>query len=191
MATWINMRLRILCIGDSITHGLDGETGGWRKGLSEALAAAGHEPSWAGPYIDAIGSHRGLPGAQAGGQTSALQTECMRYAPTIVIIALGINDASQTREVVVTRITNVIGWVVAGVPNADVFVQTVMPFPAQAAKIALINDDLVGVCATAGVTLIDVGDPARDAGGVHPIDGPTGYDAVADIIAPAVLAVAA
>lgn len=187
MATWINMQNRIFCKGDSITVGLDGMTGGWRKNLATAMTAAGKGYSWAGFYSDAVGSHGGLAGDQAGAQTSAFQTECLRRAPTVIILGLGINDASQTAEVVLTRMTALMDWAVAGAPNATIFQQTVMPFPAQAAKIATINAALPDLCTARGITLIDVGDPARDAGGVHPIDGATGYDLVASTIAAAVI----
>jgi lysophospholipase L1-like esterase len=189
MATWINMRNRVFCKGDSITVGLDGMTGGWRKNLAAAMTAAGHSYSWAGFYSDATGSHGGLAGDQAGAQTSAFQTECLRRAPTVIILALGVNDTAQTAATVLTRMTALMDWAVAGAPNAHIFQQTVLTIPTQTAKIAEINAALPDLCTARGITLIDMGDPERDGGAVHPIDGATGYDLMASTIAAAVLPV--
>jgi lysophospholipase L1-like esterase len=190
MATWINMRNRVFCKGDSITVGLDGMTGGWRKNLAAAMTAAGYSYSWAGFYSDATGSHGGLAGDQAGAQTSAFQTECLRRAPTVIILGLGVNDTgTQTAATVITRMTSLMDWAVAGAPNAHIFQQTVLPVPTQLAKIAEINAALPDICAVRGVTLIPMGDPERDEGDVHPIDGATGYDLMASTIAAAVLPV--
>jgi lysophospholipase L1-like esterase len=183
MATWINMRNRILCGGDSITVGYDALSGGWRKNLSASVIADGKSCSWAGPYSDSIGSHRGLAGDQAGAVTSAFQTECLRRAPTIIILAWGVNDTgTQTASTVLARMSGIMDWAVSGSPNAHIYQQTVLTVPTQTAKIAEINAALPSLCAARGITLIDMGNPARDAGNVHPIDGATGYDLMASTI---------
>jgi len=184
---WVSLANRILCGGDSITAGYNAITGGWRVGLGTALA--GHRYSWAGPTHDAGGSHRGVPSQRANQITSAWQTECQRWAPGIIIIAWGVNDAAAGASAaqILDSLDAIIDWAQAGAPQARIYVQTVLTVAAYAAVIAAVNADLPARCAAQGVTLIDVGNPTR-SDATHPVDGADGYDAMSTAIAAAVLA---
>ena len=189
MAQWVSLNNRIFCCGDSITSGYSAETGGWRTGLGAALTAAGVPHSWAGPSSDSAGSHRGVPSQRANQITSAFQTECQRYAPEIIIIGWGVNDAGTgaTATQILDSLDAIINWAQAGAPNARIYVQTVLTIAAATAVISDVNAGLPARCAAQGVTLIDVGNPVR-GDGTHPVDGATGYDLMASAIAAALIA---
>lgn len=196
MALWISARNRVLCFGDSITVGHDALTGGWRKGLGEAAAAAGKPIMWCGLFSDAIGSHRGLANesGSSGTITTNMQAWCAGYAPDVIIIAWGINDAAggASGATILSTLEGRIDLAQAGAPNAAIFVQKILRNAiggtAYNAQIDIANAGLPDLCTAQGVTFVDVGDPVR-SDNVHPIDGPTGYDLMAAALADAVLPV--
>jgi lysophospholipase L1-like esterase len=201
VATWVRYAGRILIADDSTGVGAQGFVGGWRPGLSAALTAAGVGHTYVGPYSDAYGAHRAVNAISAYQQTSAVQTDCETYDPRLVLIGYGHNDVGglpdgaqgRTATQAIEALSDVIGWVRAGAPQALIFLRTVIvpqnPTIASHWARREIFEDLNGLlpalALSAGAHLIDVGAPTS-TDGMHP-DAP-GYSAMASTIASAVLA---
>ncbi|AKF08899.1 SGNH/GDSL hydrolase family protein [Sandaracinus amylolyticus] len=197
MARWISGRNRVLPGGDSITVGNDGLTGGWRRPLGVLALAAGKPIEWCGLFSDATGSHRGLANesGSSGTLTTNWQAWCAGYAPDVIIIGWGINDAANggaSGATILSMLETRIDQAQAGAPNAAIFVQKILrnaiPATAYNAQIDIANAGLPDLCTAQGVTFVDVGDPVR-SDNVHPIDGPTGYDLMAAALAAAIIPV--
>lgn len=94
-------RVVAMCIGDSITMGSSGYTGGWRRPLSNLapnLVFVGRnckDPT----YGDSVGHHEGYGGAQTatfrtGGAAGDITIQVDAYAPALVLLMLGTNDVA-------------------------------------------------------------------------------------------------
>jgi lysophospholipase L1-like esterase len=195
VAQWVRYAGRIMCAGDSITEGYNDLVGGWRPGLSTALAAAGVGYVYVGPYSDAYGAHRGVAGDRAGAQGAGFQADMETYDPRVVILAYGVNDIGGEyldATGTLAALSNVVALTKAGAPQATILMQSlIVPGPgfptyyANRAQNVAVNAALPAWCNARGVRFVDIGSPAT-SDGVHPTAG--GYASQAATIAAAVLA---
>jgi len=200
MPNWIRNAGKILCAGDSITAGYLGLTGGWRKKLFQQLEDEGVRFTAVGPYTTdspdmTATAHRGLSGDKAQDAAAGIGATVATYDPTVIIWGFGMNDLGNGRTSS-QYLTDLDSCIDAAQANGFCLhlVQTlILPtsgnpsYFANLAQYTAAQAALPARIATQGGTMIDVGTPTL-TDGVHPADGATGFDAMADDILAAVLA---
>ena len=184
----------IMACGDSITVGELGLTGGWRSGVASRLTAAGIAYSYVGPITDAYGSHRGESGTTAIAQVGAvIEANATTYQPDVAILAYGMNDIGMGNgpTAFLAALDDIVGWLRVGAPQVRILVLSVIrPGPnlygyeTYLADYDTVNAALPAWCDARLCTFVDIGAPTT-SDGVHPVDGASGYDVMADIIADA------
>ncbi len=121
--------VRVMCVGDSITHGSDSSYGNWRIPLMKKLCAAGFDPTATGfrcdQSLDEAGAtmpekwiwHSGVGGRRlisgnGGGVQDALETEIDQAGDVdVLLLKIGTNDINSdgvTAETLFTAWTNTV-----------------------------------------------------------------------------------
>lgn len=193
MPTFVKCLGRILCAGDSITEGYYGFTGGWRRKLFVDLAAAGYKFVAVGPLTTnssgmAQPNHYGIGGISTQGQVSVTPGVAQTARPTTIIYAYGMNDlgSGRTAAQYLADLQSLVTATKAVVTARHFVHELILPTADYApyyANIAAFNTaatDLPAVVTALGATLITWSAQPILSDGVHPIDGGTGYDSMAD-----------
>lgn len=145
---------KILCLGDSITHGVsaaygDGEDGGYRSQLADLLEAGGYVTSYVGSISDGpagAADHDGHDGVGIG-YTGQDPNDCLSYGltafttyePDICLLMIGTNDMLQpawttaaNRATMATRLADLLDELHGEYAAATIIVATIPPIdPAQ------------------------------------------------------------
>ncbi|NUW33336.1 RICIN domain-containing protein [Nonomuraea sp. SMC257] len=185
--------VRVMPLGDSITEGTQ-VPGGYRIGLWQRLAAGRYTVDLVGSQSNGPGSlgdhdHEGHPGWRID-QIDANITGWLRtYTPRTVLLHIGTNDVLQNRDVAGApqRLSTLIDHITATVPDADVFVATIIPLSnaGQEAAGRTLNAAIPGIVQSKvnsgrHVHLVDMHGKLTTSDlidGIHPTAG--GYDKMA------------
>lgn len=177
--------LRIMAVGDSITHGFGGATS-YRKPLLGLLRSSGCEFTMVGSMLnnlpdtgfvsphEAYSGHRTdsfLTGQQSSfGDNRGISESMFEFMPQLVLLNIGTNDMSQNREVddVIANIDQIVALVFNAAPEAKVIVSTLVPFFKSAdpqnsvnIRLELLSNALeawYAQAAQSGVFLVDIRD---------------------------------
>jgi lysophospholipase L1-like esterase len=185
-----NGGVRIMPLGDSITYGT-GTPGGYRIGLWNRLAAGGYRDDYVGSQFNGPSSlwdhnHEGHPGWRIDQIDANIVSWLRTYNPHTVLLHIGTNDVLQNYNVssAPSRLSALIDHITATVPNAQVFVATLIPlgWSSGDATVRTFNNSIPGIVqakANSGkhVHLVDMHSKlsASDlTDSVHPTSG--GYD---------------
>ncbi|GAA2319389.1 SGNH/GDSL hydrolase family protein [Nonomuraea roseoviolacea subsp. roseoviolacea] len=188
-----NGGVRVMPLGDSITEGTQ-VPGGYRIGLWQRLAAGRYTTDFVGSQFNGPGAlgdhdHEGHPGWRID-QIDANITGWLRtHTPRTVLLHIGTNDILQNYNVggAPQRLSTLIDHITTTVPDADVFVATVIPLSnsGQESAARTFNAAIPGIVqskVTSGrhVHLVDMHGRLTTSDlidGVHPTAG--GYDKMA------------
>jgi lysophospholipase L1-like esterase len=184
---------RVMACGDSITYGYQSLLGGWRPRATQAVSV---RYAWVGPY-DSYGLNRGVSGEKASdvaGDLAAFAAELVTYAPDVVVLAWGTNDLGNGGTVAdyETNMNAIIDQVQMTLPLCKIVVQSIVeptsgPYFAHIANYVTANTTtLPAICAAQGCTFADVGTSIVTSDGVHPVQGDTGYNLMAQPTANAI-----
>jgi lysophospholipase L1-like esterase len=148
-----NGGVRIMPLGDSITEGTQ-VPGGYRIGLWQQLSGAGYRVDFVGTQFNGPASlgdhdHQGHPGWRID-QIDANIAGWLRTAnPRTVLLHIGTNDILQNYNVssAPSRLSTLVDHITAAVPDADVFVATIIPLASanQEAAARTFNAALAGI----------------------------------------------
>lgn len=137
--------LRIMAVGDSITHGVAGAKS-YRFALIDLLQASGCEFEMVGSMTtnlpdsgfesphEAYSGHRTdafLTGRQSSfGHNEGISISMMQFRPQVVLLKLGTNDVSQNRDIdnVIANIDQIVALIFDVEAQADVIVSTLVPY---------------------------------------------------------------
>jgi lysophospholipase L1-like esterase len=124
---------RVMPLGDSITEGTQ-VPGGYRIGLWQRMAAAGYRVDLVGTQFNgpaALGDHdhEGHPGWRIDQIDANIGGWLRTTTPRTVLLHIGTNDIVQNYNVggAPARLSNLVDKITSAVPNADVFVATIIP----------------------------------------------------------------
>jgi lysophospholipase L1-like esterase len=188
-----NGGVRIMPLGDSITEGTQ-VPGGYRIGLWQRLAGGGYRVDYVGSQFNGPSNlgdhdHEGHPGWRIDQIDANIAGWLRTYTPRTVLLHIGTNDILQNSNVsgAPGRLSTLIDHITAAVPDADVFVATIIPLANAGQESAgrTFNAAIPGivqskVAAGRHVHLVDM-HAALTTGdltdGVHPTA--TGYDKMA------------
>jgi lysophospholipase L1-like esterase len=188
-----NGGVRVMPLGDSITDGA-GVPGGYRIGLWRRLAAGGYRIDFVGSQFNGPSSlgdhnHEGHPGWRIDQIDANIVGWLRTYSPHTVLLHIGTNDVLQNFNLssAPNRLSALIDHITATVPNAEVFVATIIPLAnaTQEARVQTFNAAIPGIVQSkvnAGKHVHIVGmhsalTAADLADGIHPNAG--GYDKMA------------
>ncbi|MFI6457137.1 ricin-type beta-trefoil lectin domain protein [Streptosporangium amethystogenes] len=188
-----NGGVRVMPLGDSITEGTQ-VPGGYRIGLWQRLAAGRYTVDFVGSQFNGPSSlgdhdHQGHPGWRIDQIDANITGWAQTYNPRTVLLHIGTNDILQNYNVAGApqRLSTLIDRITAAVPNADVFVATIIPLSSasQAAAARTFNAAIPGIVqnkVNSGkrVHLVDMYSKLTTADlidGIHPTAG--GYDKMA------------
>ncbi|MFI6512059.1 RICIN domain-containing protein [Streptosporangium sp. NPDC050855] len=188
-----NGGVRVMPLGDSITEGTQ-VPGGYRIGLWQRLAAGRYTVDFVGSQFNGPGSlgdhdHQGHPGWRIDQIDANITGWARTYNPRTVLLHIGTNDILQNYNVAGApqRLSTLIDRITATVPDADVFVATVIPLSnaGQAAAARTFNAAVPGIVqakVNSGkrVHLVDMHSKLTTSDlidGIHPTAG--GYDKMA------------
>lgn len=188
----VSQHLRVMPLGDSITAGTGSTTGdGYRLELARYMVEVQqiYTATWVGSQTSGTQSnphHEGHPGWTIADLTAGIDGWMATYQPDVVLLHAGVNDAraGATEQTMATRMTTLLGRILADSPTVRVIVGDLMPpwygTQQDIASVAAQRFDglLPAVVAAAGprvslarmsaaVTTSQLGD------GLHPTD--TGY----------------
>ncbi|MFI7630664.1 lectin [Microbispora rosea] len=128
-----NGGVRVMPLGDSITEGTQ-VPGGYRIGLWQRLAAGRYMIDFVGSQYNGPGSlgdhdHEGHPGWRIDQIDANINGWLRNSNPRTVLLHIGTNDVLQNYNVsgAPQRLSTLIDHITAAVPNADVFVATIIP----------------------------------------------------------------
>ncbi|MGW4644895.1 lectin [Sphaerisporangium sp. NPDC004334] len=128
-----NGGVRVMPLGDSITEGTQ-VPGGYRIGLWQRLAAGRYTIDFVGSQFNGPGNlgdhdHEGHPGWRIDQIDANITGWARTYNPRTVLLHIGTNDVLQNYNVssAPQRLSTLIDHITAAVPNADVFVATIIP----------------------------------------------------------------
>jgi lysophospholipase L1-like esterase len=184
---------RIMPLGDSITEGTQ-VPGGYRIGLWQRLGAANYRVDFVGSQFNGPSSlgdhdHEGHPGWRIDQIDANIVSWLGNTNPRTVLLHIGTNDVLQNHDVAnaPARLSALVDRITATVPNADVFVATIIPITnaGQESLARSFNATIPGmvqskVNAGKRVHLVDMHSALTTADlidGVHPTA--TGYDKMA------------
>ena len=188
-----NGGVRVMPLGDSITEGTQ-VPGGYRIGLWQRTAGAGYRVDFMGSQFNGPASlgdhdHEDHPGWRID-QISANVVGWLRNTnPRTVLLHIGTNDVLQSSDVggAPGRLSTLVDTITATVPNAEVFVATIIPLAnsGQESAVRTFNAAIPGIVqgkVNAGkrVHLVDMHSALTTADlvdGIHPTA--TGYDKMA------------
>ncbi|GAB2961357.1 ricin-type beta-trefoil lectin domain protein [Saccharothrix stipae] len=188
-----NGGVRVMPLGDSITEGTQ-VPGGYRIGLWQRFASGNYRVDFVGSQFNGPGSlgdhdHQGHPGWRIDQIDANVVNWLRNTTPRTVLLHIGTNDILQNYNVAnaPARLSALVDRITATVPNADVFVATIIPLAnsGQAAAARNFNATIPGmvqskVNAGKRVRLVDMHSALTTADlidGVHPTA--TGYDKMA------------
>ncbi len=184
---------RVMPLGDSITEGTQ-VPGGYRIGLWQRFGAANYRVDLVGSQFNGPASlgdhdHQGHPGWRIDQIDANVVTWLRNTNPRTVLLHIGTNDVLQNHNVAnaPARLSALVDRITATVPNADVFVATIIPLAnaGQESAARAYNATIPGmvqskVNAGKRVHLVDMHAALTTADlidGVHPTA--TGYDKMA------------
>ena len=128
-----NGGVRVMPLGDSITEGTQ-VPGGYRIGLWQRLASGRYTVDFVGSQFNGPGGlgdhdHEGHPGWRIDQIDANITGWARTYNPRTVLLHIGTNDILQNYNVAGApqRLSTLIDRITAAVPNADVFVATIIP----------------------------------------------------------------
>ncbi|WP_250214303.1 lectin [Acrocarpospora catenulata] len=188
-----NGGVRVMPLGDSITEGTQ-VPGGYRIGLWQRLASGRYTVDFVGSQFNGPGGlgdhdHEGHPGWRID-QIDANITGWLRtYTPRTVLLHIGTNDVLQNFNLsgAPNRLSTLIDRITATVPNADVFVATIIPLSnsGQESAARTFNAAIPGIVQSKvnsgkRVYLVDMHSKLTTSDlidGIHPTAG--GYDKMA------------
>ncbi|MFZ5479323.1 MAG: SGNH/GDSL hydrolase family protein [Myxococcota bacterium] len=179
--------LRILAVGDSITHGY-GVPGGYRVPLRERLVAAGLDVDFVGSQKWAPGGwpdpeHEGWSGYLIDEIAPHAQAAVATYDPDVILLLAGCNDVRKGQGAgAPERLFALADVLHAAVPNATVIVGTLTPWKPPDPRVAAFNATLPALAEERGdwLRLADLHGamtPEMIADDVHP--DATGFAGVA------------
>jgi lysophospholipase L1-like esterase len=188
-----NGGVRVMPLGDSITEGTQ-VPGGYRIGLWQRFTGAGYRVDLVGSQFNGptgLGDHdhQGHPGWRIDQIDAQILTWLRNTTPRTVLLHIGTNDILQNFNVAgaPARLSTLVDRITATVPNADVFVATIIPLAnsGQEAAVRTFNATIPGmvqskVNAGKHVHLVDMHAALTTADlldGIHPTA--TGYDKMA------------
>jgi len=188
-----NGGVRVMPLGDSITEGTQ-VPGGYRIGLWQRLVSGRYTVDFVGSQFNgpaALGDHdhQGHPGWRIDQIDANITNWARTYNPRTVLLHIGTNDILQNYNVAGApqRLSTLIDRITATVPNADVFVATIIPLSSanQAAAARTFNAAIPGIVqnkVNSGkrVHLVDMYSKLTTSDlidGIHPTAG--GYDKMA------------
>ncbi|GGL21526.1 lipase [Sphaerisporangium melleum] len=188
-----NGGVRVMPLGDSITEGTQ-VPGGYRIGLWQRLASGRYTVDFVGSQFNGPGSlgdhdHEGHPGWRIDQIDANITGWARNYNPRTVLLHIGTNDILQNYNVssAPQRLSTLIDHITAAVPNADVFVATIIPLSnsGQEANARTFNAAVPGIVqskVSSGkrVHLVDMHSKLTTGDlidGIHPTAG--GYDKMA------------
>lgn len=191
--TGSNGGVRILPLGDSITHGAD-VPGGYRIGLWQHLAAGRYASDFVGSQSSGPSSlrdqdHEGHAGWRIDQVDANVVGWLRTYAPRTVLLHIGTNDVVQNYDLAGApdRLSALIDHITDTAPDADVFVAQITPLGWADGETAVrsFNDAIPGIVRSkvdAGkrVHLVDMHSAVTVADlpdRIHPDSG--GYDKMA------------
>ncbi|GAB2991934.1 ricin-type beta-trefoil lectin domain protein [Saccharothrix stipae] len=184
---------RVMPLGDSITEGTQ-VPGGYRNGLWQRLVAGGYRTDFVGSQFNGPSSlgdhdHEGHPGWRIDQIDANIVGWLGSTNPRTVLLHIGTNDVGQDFDMAnaPARLSALVDRITATVPNADVFVATIIPLAneSQESVVRTYNATIPGmvqskVNAGKRVHLVDMHSALTTADlidGVHPTA--TGYDKMA------------
>jgi lysophospholipase L1-like esterase len=188
-----NGGVRVMPLGDSITEGTQ-VPGGYRIGLWQRLAAGRYTIDFVGSQFNGPGNlgdhdHEGHPGWRIDQIDANIAGWARTYNPRSVLLHIGTNDLLQNYNVssAPQRLSTLIDHITTAVPNADVFVATIIPLSnsGQESAARTFNAAIPGIVQSkvnAGkhLHLVDMHAKLTTADlvdGIHPTA--TGYDKMA------------
>ncbi|MGW4116914.1 ricin-type beta-trefoil lectin domain protein, partial [Actinosynnema sp. NPDC004786] len=188
-----NGGVRVMPLGDSITEGTQ-VPGGYRIGLWQRFTGAGYRVDFVGSQFNGPSSlgdhdHQGHPGWRIDQIDGNVVNWLRNTNPRTVLLHIGTNDILQNYNVsgAPGRLSTLIDRITATVPNADVFVATIIPIAnsGQGAAARTFNAAIPGIVQNKvnggkRVHLVDMASALTTADlidGVHPTAG--GYDKMA------------
>ncbi|HEU5473674.1 MAG TPA: ricin-type beta-trefoil lectin domain protein [Actinophytocola sp.] len=188
-----NGGVRVMPLGDSITDGTQ-VPGGYRIGLWQRLAAGGFRTDLVGSLVNGPTSlgdhdHEGHSGWRIDQIDANIAGWLHTTSPHAVLLHIGTNDVLQNFNLggAPGRLSTLVDRITAAVPNAEVFVATIIPLTnaGQEANVRSYNATIPGMVrskANAGrhVHLVDLHSAVTTADlidGIHPTA--TGYNKMA------------
>ncbi|WP_345364216.1 GDSL-type esterase/lipase family protein [Actinoallomurus liliacearum] len=186
--------LRIMPLGDSITDGLQ-TLGGYRTDLWQYLTADGRSADFVGsratgPSQLGDRNEEGHPGWRIHQLTVRVREWLRVYRPDVVLLHIGTNDVIQRSALphAPARLAALVDLITATLPNAQVYVATIVPLAAPAGdRLARrYNGAIPGIVSARAaqgrhVHLVDMHAALTkadlSADGIHPTDG--GYSKMA------------
>lgn len=200
--TWKKNAGNIWCRGDSITRGLNDDTGGWRILLNSRLATAGISVNFVGPLTDSNSlKHHGNIGDTIANASVNSDFYADQLRPAISILWLGVNDVlgGDSLSTIKTNYDTTVTEIFTGCPWTRLLMIDCMDvggaysaYSADTAALAAAQPSWAAAYVGLGydVTLISVRSvivPDNDTDdGVHPTA--SGYTKIEAIIGPAVIA---
>jgi lysophospholipase L1-like esterase len=184
---------RVMPLGDSITEGTQ-VPGGYRIGLWQRFGGGNYRVDLVGSQFNGPASlgdhdHEGHPGWRIDQIDANIGSWLGTTNPRTVLLHIGTNDVLQNRDLpnAPARLSALVDRITAAVPNADVFVATIIPLTNEGQESAAraYNATIPGmvqskVNAGKRVRLVDMHSALTTADlidGVHPTA--TGYDKMA------------
>ncbi|MEU8385795.1 ricin-type beta-trefoil lectin domain protein [Streptosporangium sp. NPDC048865] len=188
-----NGGVRVMPLGDSITEGTQ-VPGGYRIGLWQRLVSGRYTVDFVGSQFNGPGGlgdhdHQGHPGWRIDQIDANIAGWARTYNPRTVLLHIGTNDILQNYNVAGApqRLSNLIDRITATVPDADVFVATIIPLSnaGQENAARTFNATIPGIVQSKvnsgrRVHLVDMHSKLTTADlidGIHPTAG--GYDKMA------------
>ncbi|WP_440107408.1 lectin [Streptosporangium sp. H16] len=188
-----NGGVRVMPLGDSITEGTQ-VPGGYRIGLWQRLVSGRYTVDFVGSQFNGpagLGDHdhQGHPGWRIDQIDANITNWARTYNPRTVLLHIGTNDILQNYNVAGApqRLSTLIDRITTTVPEADVFVATIIPLSnsGQAAAARTFNAAIPGIVqnkVNSGkrVHLVDMHSKLTTSDlidGIHPTAG--GYDKMA------------
>jgi lysophospholipase L1-like esterase len=188
-----NGGVRVMPLGDSITDGFN-VPGGYRIDLWRQFVAGGYTIDFVGSQFNGpagLGDHdhQGHSGWRIDQIDANVVNWLRATTPRTVLLHIGTNDIAQNRDPAnaPARLSALVDKITNTVPDAEVFVATLVPFAGQDARVRAFNSAVPGmvqskVDAGRRVHLVDMFSAlttADLADGVHPNAG--GYNKMAGV----------
>ncbi len=175
--------LRVMPLGDSITHGLQ-YPGGYRRQLWRLALAAGTPISFVGSQRDASTylldpDHEGHPGWQIQQLDQHVSSWLRIYRPHVILLHIGTNNfwqKGELPELAPRRLAQLIDRIITTAPNARLYVATLIPSGQGDAKVRRFNAAVPAIVADraeqgARIALVDQHAALTSADlidGIHP-----------------------
>ncbi|HET9957505.1 MAG TPA: SGNH/GDSL hydrolase family protein [Polyangiaceae bacterium] len=142
---------KVLPLGDSITFGIQYE-GAWRVELFSKAVAAGKKITFVGSQMNGPSmaggqsfpkNHEGHSGYTIDQMKPYAMTTDVPYMPNMILLHIGTNDTyGSSPSGAPGRLSALVDLITSTYPNALLVVAKIVPYPAQAANVKLINDSI-------------------------------------------------